>query len=143
MWNVIVEPAAETDLDNLWASGDAEKRAAVSLIEVSLEEVAHDDGFLDRMYRRHETLVATATIDADRLVAFWNDRTEPRNLSRLKLWHVPEEGGRLCPYRIVYAVDARSDSYHILGIVHRNTDYDRNHPLIARILRDYDDLGIP
>ncbi|WP_081478026.1 type II toxin-antitoxin system RelE/ParE family toxin [Achromobacter arsenitoxydans] len=144
MSQVIVEPAAEQDLDALWDSNDPAKQDAVALIEATLAEIAADSDFLSRMFRYHQTRVGDPTVEADRLVEFWNDRTAPRNLSRLKMWHFPEDGGHLCSYRVVYAYDGRSEAYHVLGVIHRsNTNYDRKHPHIARILRDYDDLGIP
>lgn len=137
---LIVEPAAEQDLNDMWESDDPDAEHAVAIIEAALQEAGHDDEFLSRMWRRHETRHKTPTIEADRIVSQWR---KGRNLLRLKIWDFPEYGGRLLAWRVVCAYDGRSDCYHVLGIIRRDTDYDQRHPHIQRILGDYDSIGLP
>ncbi|MBV7482497.1 type II toxin-antitoxin system RelE/ParE family toxin [Bordetella sp. BOR01] len=140
MHSLIIEPGAEADLDQLWESGAPQAEDAVALIEAVFDELANDSEFLARMWRRQERRMAEPSIEADRIVSLW--RTG-RNLLRLKLWDFPEHGGALLPWRVVYAYDARSEAYHVLGVIQRDTNYETHHPHIQRILRDYDALGIP
>lgn len=141
MHSLIVEPGAEDDLDELWASADPIAEDAVALIEAALDEIAKDQEFMARMWKRHEMRLADPTMEADRIVTQWNKRG--KNLLRLKLWDFPEFGGALIDWRIVYAYDSRSEAYHVLGIIRRDTEYEADHPHMQRIVRDYDALGIP
>ncbi|GAA0215302.1 hypothetical protein GCM10009125_00420 [Castellaniella daejeonensis] len=140
MHSVIVEPAAEQDLDEMWESKEPDAEDAVALIEAALEEIAYDEEFLSRMWRRREMRHSEPTVEADRIVVQWH---RGRNLHRLKIWDFPENGGGLIGWRVVYAYDGRCDSYHILGIIRRDINYDEQHPHFQRIVKDYDALGIP
>jgi hypothetical protein len=43
-------------------------------------------------------------------------------------------------YRILYTCLQDRQIYYVLGIVHRDFDYDSNHPFSRRISDDYDAL---
>ncbi len=68
--------------------------------------------------------------------AFWRIGYD---LWRLKIWTEPK--GSL-GYRIVYAYEPRSLQYHVLAIVHRDFNYERDHAITQRILKAYKDLGL-
>lgn len=67
---------------------------------------------------------------------FWN---AGYNLWRLKIWTEPKGSLR---YRIVYAYEPQSLHYHVLAVVHRDFDYQRDHEITRRILKTYEALGL-
>lgn len=140
MHSLFIEPAAEEDLDELWNSSSSEDQDAADLIAVTLEEIDGDEDFLSRMYRRDVTRGGEPTINADNIVSQWR---KGKNLVRLKVWDFPEYGGVLIPWRIICAYDALQETYYVLGIIKRESNYDENNPRVQRILRDYDALGLP
>lgn len=130
---LIVEPAAESDLEQIW---DINEDAAAT-ITVLLEELESGVPELDRLFRRGFRRIEDPAFDVDHFIEFWR---EGFNLLRLKIW---DEGGALVPYRILYAFDPRYDSYHVLAIIDRDFAYDRTHPIVQRVINDYTHLGLP
>jgi hypothetical protein len=63
-------------------------------------------------------------------VETWKGR-DPLALWRLKLWDLEQDGIR---YRIIYAYQIESRCFWVLGVVHRDFNYDFNHPTTKRIL---------
>lgn len=104
---------------------------------VFLQEVQGDQHLLD--------MLTAQNYGSDRAEKFhvtkWvQQQRRGRNLWRLKIWDLESQGIR---YRVVYALDPRIQRYYILGIVHRNFDYDESDPRTRRILAEYDTLDIP
>lgn len=65
------------------------------------------------------------------------------NIGRIKLY--PPDGGPALRQRLLYALDHRRSpgTIWLLGLMPRKVDYDPKDPFIARVLRDYRQLGIP
>jgi len=139
-YSLYIEPAAEEDLKELLNSGSSRDKKAADLILVTLEEIAGDKDFLSRMYRRGQTRIGSTTSDTDQITRYWR---AGKNILRLKFWDFPEEGGALLPWRAIYAYDAQYNAYHVLGIINRDANYDKDDTKFQRILNDYDALGIP
>lgn len=59
------------------------------------------------------------------------------DLWRLKIWDL--EKGRF-NYRIIYAYQISNHCFHMLAVVHRDFNYEPNHPITKRILNDYSEL---
>lgn len=78
----------------------------------------------------------SAAYHVSKWIALWN---EGYNLWRLKIWTEPK--GSL-HYRIVYAYEPSTLLYHVLAIVHRDFDYQKDHAITRRIRRAYSDLGL-
>ncbi|WP_198297934.1 hypothetical protein [Bordetella genomosp. 9] len=136
MASLVIERAAEEDLDLMWESGDPIAERAVASIEILLEEIGCDVDFLSRMHSPNVRWLGEPSADTDRIVKLWRDGY---NILRLKAW----DQGALIPYRILYAYDPRYDCFHVLGIVHREHCYEIDHPRVKRIIADYHSLGIP
>ena len=111
-------------------------RCFLALIFVLIEEF-HDNPDLASDLRRHlHRDIGDPAFEVSRFQQLWH---RGLNLYRLKYW---DEYGGCAPYRIIYADNPRTDQIHILGIVHRNINYDTSHPTFHRIIHDYGRLGI-
>lgn len=131
--NVYVSESAELDLDDIYAvdvDGAAE-------IETALEEIGNDPSLMVRLTERKYRNIDAPSFDVDVFEALWR---KGLNLYRLKFW---DWTGGLLPYRVLYAHDPRSDSIHVLAVVPRDFNYDIQHPIVARVRAEYEQLGIP
>jgi hypothetical protein len=72
--------------------------------------------------------------DVKKWFEHWN---AGKDIWRLKFWELEHQG---LPYRVIYALKRGTGDYHVLAIVERGFNYDRNHIVTQRILRAYDDL---
>lgn len=133
MMNVSVSPSAEDDLDLLWE----EDEDGAAEIETALEEIGADPRLMGRLTERKFRNIDKPAFDVDVFEALWK---KGYNLYRLKFW---DWTGGLLPYRVIYAHDPRSDIFHVLAVVPRDFDYDPQHPIIARVRAEYEQLGIP
>lgn len=111
---------------------DAGRIAAV------LEEIKNDQRLLDRLTEHRAGERDTALpFTVSRWEEQWQQR---RNLWRLKIradeWH-------FSIYRVVYAFDPRCHRYYVLGVVHRDFDYNQNDSRTQRILAAYETLDLP
>lgn len=131
-----VHPSAEDDLDCLYESGDPKQEDIAAAIDVLLEELGDDSSFLSRMHKPYEIWPGEPSAETNRVVRLWR---EGYNILRLKAW----DCGQLIPYRVIYAFDPRKDEFHVLGVLHRDICYEKDHPKSKRILADYNSLGIP
>lgn len=133
---LIVHRAADSDLDELYDSEDPTLEDMAAAIEVLLEEISNDPAFLCRVYRPNQLWLGEPSGDTDRIVSLWQCGY---NILRLKV----RDKGKTIPYRILYAFDGQNDVLHVLGILHRNTCYDKTHPQYHRVVSDYMSLGMP
>ena len=133
MVTIIVHPSARTDLDALW---DDDEDAAAE-IETALEEIAADVRLMDHLCRQKFRNDDRPEFDVD-LVAVFQRRG--LNLYRLKFW---DYQGSLISYRVLYAHHAQRDVYHVLAVISRENAYDTEHPLVKRVIADYDRMGLP
>lgn len=133
MVNIIVHPNARIDLDALW---DLDEDTAAE-IETALEEIASDSRLADYLCRRKFRNYGEPDYEVD---TFEKLQREGLNLYRLKFW---DYQGALLSYRVLYAFYAQRDAYYILAVISREHAYDTEHPLVQRVIADYDRLGIP
>lgn len=63
------------------------------------------------------------------------------NLYILKFYTL--EDGPLASHRVIYSSSPLEGKYHVLGIVDRDLDYDRNPAWIQAIFARYDNAGVP
>lgn len=128
---VITEPAKE-DLDRL----DEVDEDAAAEIEVALEEISNDQRLLEKLTKKKYKSLDTPEFEVDRFEELWQ---QGLNMLRLKFW---DWEGSLLPYRVLYAYDPRKDVYFVLAVVERKNAYDTNHPILARVVTQYHELGI-
>lgn len=133
MYSLILSEGAESDLDDLWQ----DEETAAADIEVLLQEVQGSQYLLDMLtahdFGAHES-------EKFHVSKWFGQQNKGRNLWRLKVWDLEKHGLK---YRVIYALDPRVQRYHILGIVHRDFDYDENDERTVRIFDEYDRLDIP
>ncbi len=129
-------PIAEQELDNLW---EQDENAAAD-IETALEEISSNplifNHLSDKKYR-HIGKPGQADFESQAFEALYR---KGLNLFRLKFWDV---NGAVINYRVIYAHHPQADCFYILAVVNRDFNYDITHPIVQRVRRDYDSLGIP
>ncbi len=124
---------AEADLDELYRTDPH----AAATIDAFLDEVAASQDLLDRFSQQGFTSGPAGT---QFNVSRWQELWRRFNLWRAKLLNTPN---RASAYRIVYAFHPRELRYYILAVVHRNFDYDPQHPVSRRIVDAYRQLDLP
>lgn len=128
-----MHPDAAGDLRGLMARD----KPMAGKIAALLQQAKCDPSILDSLLDHDFGADHSTAYHVSRWLDFWNTGY---NIWRLKIWTVPK--GSL-PYRIVYAYEPGTLRYHVLSIVHRNFDYKRDHEITKRILKAYEELGIP
>jgi len=124
-----VHDDAYADLDKLWD----EDEAAAARIEALLEEIEGDTDLLDRLSQNG---YGRPGRDDFNVVWLENQIRVGNNLWRLKMWDVKD-------HRVIYAFfpsSPTSGTYHVLGVMRRAINYDRNHEFIQRIESAYTKL---
>lgn len=128
---IFVGQGAGNDLDNLYLSDED----AAADIEVLLQELESGPEWLWKLSRpegyRNYT---TPCVDSTKFLELWN---KGYNLFRLKVYNAPHVRN----YRILYACDFHTDTIHILAVVNRDFDYDPHHPIVKRVIADYNGLA--
>ena len=127
----VIESAAGADLA---AIRDTDSGAFAEILAL-MRELQACRSLVDRLLVETPRWANSATENIDK----WNRLYRAGfDLWRLKLL-APSAASK---YRIVYAYDIRTYSFHVLAVVPRGAiDYDDpNHPLTKRILHDYDQL---
>ncbi len=132
-FSLVVHEQAANDLEQLWR----DKPDVAADVGVFLEELRGNQSLLDRLssnrYFQQE--------DPSFSVEVWSSqRSKKRNLWRLKRINI---GGNVAQYRVIYAFHPQQFRYYVLGVVHRDFNYDQNHPISRRIIAAYDELDIP
>lgn len=130
MAHLIMHPDAESDLERLWR---LDRCAAVRIISL-LEEIEGDEDLLDQLSVDHFLREAPRQFDVVQWIELWKSG---RNVFRLKAW---DANIVQLPYRVLYAFIPQPDEYHILGVIHRDWDYQIDHPFSQRIIKAYDEL---
>lgn len=132
-FSLVVHDQAADDIEQLWQ----EKPDVAADIGVFLEELSGNQDLLDRLSSNKYF----QTADPSFSVEVWSSqRSNKRNLWRLKRVHI---GGNVAQYRVIYAFHPKQFRYYVLGVVHRDFNYDQNHPISRRIIAAYDELDIP
>lgn len=132
MTKFIVEPSADGDIDELF---DTDEDTAATILVV-LDELMARPNLRDRLFRHGYRNVENPTFDVEQISRFFR---RDYVIYRIKIW---DEDGSLLPYRALYAYDGRTETYHVLGIFHRQYAYDETHPKVQRMLADYEALGL-
>jgi hypothetical protein len=130
-YRLAISAEAKADLDQI-ASADPETAADIL---VWLEWIRDDEESIKHLhYDRYGDQRPRSDLDpafsVRKWVETWKGR-DPSALWRLKLWDLEQEG---IQYRIIYAYQIESRCFWILGVVHRDFNYDTNHPISQRIL---------
>ncbi|MHB1587724.1 MAG: hypothetical protein ACYCRH_11925 [Acidiferrobacteraceae bacterium] len=126
---------AKEDLDKLWDE-DAQAAARIELI---LQEAQNNPTLLAELSR---DVFDNGVINTERWMDQWK---MGRNLFRLKIWFLERHRGQRyrIRYRIIYAFQPLKNSYHILGVVTRDFEYEDQDPRTERIKTAYSRLGLP
>jgi mRNA-degrading endonuclease RelE of RelBE toxin-antitoxin system len=132
MLKITISDHAKDDLDRLY---EVDEDSAAE-IEVALDEIANDRRLLDRLTEKHFKSLDKPEFSVDRFEELWQ---KGYNLLRLKFW---DWQGSLVPYRVLYAYDPRSETFHVLAVVKRNHAYNTKHPVVARVVEQYNSLGL-
>ncbi len=130
MISLIVHDDAAADIKSLFDSEPDTAGCVVSL----LQELKGDPDLMDRLTQIDYGAYETAKFHVD---AWWAEQKKGRNLWRLKIWDL--ENQRL-PYRIIYAFEPMLKKHHVLAVVNRDFDYDKDHPVTQRIRNAYDEI---
>lgn len=102
-------------------------RQAASDIYALLEEIGNDEDILDRLTQDH---FGERGHDKFHIRQWIEQQRQGNNMWRLKYF------GRL-KYRVIYAFIPEDHNYHIIGVVPREFNYERTHPLTKRMVRAY------
>ena len=124
---------AKEDLRSLLKSD----RTAAGRIVALLEQIKADPKLIDALTIDGFGSRPGDLFDVRKFQAVWRIGYD---LWRLKTWDLKH---RTLPYRILYAYEAGTCRYHVLAVVHRDFDYDRNHAVTRRVLHAYGELGLP
>jgi len=127
-----LHPDAADDLRGLMASDPN----AAGKIAAFLQQAKHDPKILESLLDHGFGADRSASYDVSKWFEYWN---VGYNLWRLKFWTFPK--GSL-KYRVVYAYQPGTQQYHVLAIVHRDFDYQKDHESTKRLLAAYRSLGI-
>lgn len=130
MPRLLIHKDAEQDLDDL--AGSQPKLAA--RIVALLAQVSADPWLLDMLTVHGFGSNQREAFDVSRWQAHWG---QGMDLWRLKFWELEHQG---LPYRVIYALKRGTGDHFVLAIVHRDFNYDRDHPTTRRILQAYADL---
>ena len=127
-----LHPDAVADLRGLMASDPG----AAGKITAFLQQAKHDPKIIESLLDHGFGADRSESYDVSKWFEYWN---AGYNLWRLKLWTFPK--GSL-KYRVVYAYQPSTQQYHVLAIVHRDFDYQKDHESTKRLLAAYRSLGI-
>lgn len=121
---------ATDDLEELW---DEEPQAAAR-ITAFLEELESNQDLLDRLTQHNFGAYHLEDFHVSKWFEHWN---KGQDIWRLKIWDLEDVGLK---YRIIYAFLPNNHQHHVLAIVHRDFDYETDHPITQRILEAYQQL---
>ena len=130
---MVLHRDAEGDLGAIY---EVDEEAAAD-IDAFLEEASNNQETLDNLTRRgyvnHDAEPPYSVSEWERL------KRESYNLWRAKLLWLKGTSD----YRIIYAFHPREFRYYVLGVLHRDFNYDIRDERSKRIVAAYDALDIP
>jgi hypothetical protein len=137
MFKLVIEQDAVQDIKQLVAKGGHDKVCALRIVAI-LQDIKASQHLLQDLTTDR---FATDDYDVGKYLAFWDDGID---LWKIKIYDFNTLNDKwwTLPYRVLYAYDMSSLTFRVLGIVHRNFNYDPNHELTQRILRAYNNLGL-
>lgn len=136
MYKLNIEHDAQQDLKSMVANGMDEKQYAMNIAAL-LSEMKADQGLLGSLLDHN---FENVIFNVSKFQAFWRDR----DVWRLKLfeWDFTQKIKYTIPYRVIYAYDFKCLTFRILAVVHRDFNYENDHPITKRILNAYSELGL-
>lgn len=133
-YSIAVHEDAAHDIEEIYSVNED----AAADIEVFLEEAKLNQKTLDSLtinkYVTDEAL--PYPYDVKELIEL---KKKKLNIWRVRLLLLNSAARN---YRIIYAFNPPEMRYYVLGVVHRNFDYDINHEITKRIITAYDNLPI-
>lgn len=127
MYKLALHPSAkDIDIAGLWATEPIVAAKVVAMLEL----IRHDQSFLNSLTDHGFGHNQTAAIHVSKWQEFW---TQNIDLWRFKIWELEKRG---LQYRVIYFYHFQERCYYVLAVVHRDFDYDPQHPITKRILRD-------
>ena len=133
IYSLVIHEDAIADLDRIFE----EDEEACADIEAFLEEAKCNQETLDRLTRKGYVQYGDCPFD----VTEWEASKQRRyNLWRVKFLWIE---GNASKYRVIYAFHPGEYRYYVLGVLHRDFDYDLKHHRSTKILAVYDGLDIP
>lgn len=136
MYKLNIELDAQNDLKSMVGKNENDKKYAMHLLAL-LSELKADQNLLSSMLdHKYEN----KSFNVSKFQAFWRDR----DVWRLKIfeWDFTRNVKRTIPYRVIYAYDIKCVTFRILAVVHRDFNYEDDHPITQRILKAYSQLGL-
>lgn len=130
MFTLTIHHDAEDDLEKLWVSAED----AAALVTALLQEIQGDQKLLDALTIHDFGANRSAKFHVSKWLEFWNQGAD---LWRLKVWSLEAKG---LPYRIVYAYEYGRQRYHVLGVFHRDFNYDPTDPRTQRVQNAYSNI---
>lgn len=140
MYKLTIESGAQEDINNMLSGGGIARQSAAIVLAL-LQELKQDQArlgsMLDHGFNDNE-------IDVSKIVSVWREY----DIWRLKVFEsdLSRAKSHPIPYRIIYAYDIPCLTFRVLAVVPRppegDFDYEQNHPITIRILKDYEFLGL-
>jgi len=130
VYSLLVHNDAKLDLAEL----EAVNEEAVDIIVAVLQEISTDQRLLDGLTIHDFGARRAEKIEVKKWWEFWKQGDD---IWRLRVWGLEDIGA---PYRIVYAYEPGRLRYHVLGIFHRDFDYNPSDPRTQRVKNAYDNL---
>lgn len=134
MAELITISEAYVELDALY---EVDEDAAAQF-EILLETLADDTSMLDRLFRPANNFEYTPPFE---IKHFGELQKVGKNIYIIKVHHATE--GHLLPYRLLVGYHSQIETYYVLTLIERETNYDIRDPAIIAALERYDGCGIP
>ena len=137
MYKLYIERDAQNDLGSMMESGGDNRRFAAKMLAL-LSELKNDQALLGKLL---DHKFENDSFNVSRFESIWRGR----DVWRLKVfeWNLSNARKNVIPYRIIYAYDLKCLSFRILAVVHRDFEYENDHPVTQRVLKAYSELGLP
>ena len=130
MFALDIHSDAQADLDDLWKTAP---KAAARIVAI-LQEIQGNQKLLDSLLDQDFGADQSEKFHVSKWHGLWNQKLD---IWRFKVWDL--ERDRL-PYRVIYAYEIARRHFHVLGIFHRDFNYDPLDARSKRILKAYEVL---
>lgn len=133
MTRVQIHPSAIADLDDI----DTRDEDSAALIIALLQEFQDTPGLSTRLTEAGYRDLDDPAFEIKNFAAF---KRQGQTVYILKIWDMD---GSLVPYRVIYFLHPQHDVAHVVAVIHRQVDYERDQQLMERLRADYEKLAIP
>lgn len=132
MFRVDIVPEAREEIRNLFKTDEIQARGINAVIG-DLNKNASFDDLTDKNYECEDFNVD----------GFWSIQNKDlRNVWRIKIFGKKHSKKFPLRYRVIYAPDYQRNTIHVLGLMKRKIDYEKDKKFVAEIIRRYDKLGL-